>query len=252
MVRTAVAAVAGMTCLFALTLGAARAWEINFEGLPDNGNGIGLVIDDEYATPGTIAGDPSLTATITGFRGTGPARQPAVLFDAGAELSGRGNPFAISGLAAPFSNGTNSLNPGYVLILHERGTHRSGRIEINFGTDVVSLDSIDFFDIEDDDGGPNRRGEANEVQLFGADGNQIMDDAFYVPATGGIDRWAVLNFGGVSGVSRIVVNLAGRGAIDNIRGGTPSQTAIPEPASAPLMVLGLGALVWLRRRYRRG
>ncbi len=268
MVRAAVAAVAGMTCLFALTLGAARAWEINFEGLPDHGAGIGLVIDDEYATPGTITDDPSLTATIAGFRGTGPARQPAVLFDTGAGQSGRGNPFANSGLAAPFSNGEGSLHPGHVLILHEVGTHRPGRIEIDFGTDVVSLDSIDFFDIEDDDGDPNRADEANEVQLFGVNGNQIMDDAFYVPATGGDNRWAVLNFGGISGVSRIVVNLSGRGAIDNIRGGPPSQTAsldttepdpqnsaeigIPEPASAPLMVLGLGALVWLRRRYRRG
>lgn len=266
MVRTAVAAVAGMTCLFAITLGAARAWEINFEGLTDPGAGRGLIIDNEYATPGGITGDPNLTATFTGYQGTGTTANPAVLFDTGNYTGGD------SDLEAPFENVNQSalgnLSPGYVLILHEhpsecdgascldpddRGARPSGRIEIDFGSDVVTLNSIDFFDIELAEGLPPA--ETNEVELFDLSGTQIMDNAFYVPATGGDNRWDVLNFGGVTGISRIVVNLHGSGAFDNIRGdrpGGPEEFQVPEPATAPLMVLGLGALVWLRRRFPRG
>jgi len=276
MLRTAVAAVAGVMCLFAITVGAARAWEINFEGLTDPGAGLGLIIDNEYATPGAITGDASLTATITGYQGIGATENPAVLFDTGASPITGGD----IDLAAPFTSAALGVqSPGHVLILHEqpancrdgggntvngnaagavscadpddRGARPSGRIEIDFGANAVILDSIDFFDIEQIEGAPNRTDATNEVELFDVSGNQIMDNAFYVPATGGDNKWDVLNFGGIAGVSRVVVNLAGSGALDNIRGGTDAAY-IPEPASIPSMVFGLGLIGWLRRRYRRG
>lgn len=247
MVRTAVAAVAGMTCLFAITLGTARAWEINFEGLPNPGNRLGHAIEhaigqgigNESATSGATTGASNLNAMLLGIRGLGPLRQRAVLFGIGASSSGRG---------IPFSNDESSSSPGQVLILHESPADcLSSQGSVVHGSPSRAASCDEFDD------------ETGEVEYLDVDGDQIMDDAVYVPSTGGDDRWAVLNFGGVSGVTRVV---------DDLSGGFQSQTAglyttednsenpaemeIPEPATAPLMVLGLGAVVWLRRRYRRG
>lgn len=252
MVRTAVAAVAGMTCLFAITLGAARAWEINFEGLSDRGNrfghAIGLDNSNEYATLGTSAGAGNLTATFLGIRAFGLARQRAVLFGIGASSSGGGNQFANFRFAAPFSNDEGSSSPGDVLILDESPADcRSAQGSIAHGSPARAAGCG-----ESDD-------EVNEVRILDVDGNQIMDDAFYVPSTGGDNKWAMLNFGGVRQISTINGDLSGGSQFQTASFDTtgynpedPAAIDIPEPASAPMLVLGLGALAWLHRRYRRG
>ena len=212
---------------------AANAWEINFNenhlaATPDiNGIPQGLIIDNEYATPGNITGDSSLTATFTGRWKDGSAndtngwRRPLVLFDSNNPTGGDGD------LGAPFTHVTTGQvkNPGNILIIHEQysGCRNSGgssvvgytntngytqnavscdnpddnasggRFEINFNKDIT-LSSIDFFDIE----GAETTND-NEIKLFDANGNQIMDNAFYTPDTGGDNKWAAVDFGDIGG-----------------------------------------------------
>jgi len=212
---------------------AANAWEINFNenhlaATPDiNGIPQGLIIDNEYATPGNITGDSSLTATFTGrwkdgsTNDTNGWRRPLVLFDSNNPTGGDGD------FGAPFTHVTTGQvkNPGNILIIHEQysGCRNSGgssvvgytntngytqnavscdnpddnasggRFEINFNKDIT-LSSIDFFDIE----GAETTND-NEIKLFDANGNQIMDNAFYTPDTGGDNKWAAVDFGDIGG-----------------------------------------------------
>lgn len=216
---------------------AANAWEINFNenhlaATPDiNGIPQGLIIDNEYATLGNITGDSSLTATFTGrwkdgsTNDTNGWRRPLVLFDSNNPTGGDGD------LGAPFTHVTTGQvkNPGNILIIHEQyheqysGCRNSGgssvvgytntngytqnavscdnpddnasggRFEINFNKDIT-LSSIDFFDIE----GAETTND-NEIKLFDANGNQIMDNAFYTPDTGGDNKWAAVDFGDIGG-----------------------------------------------------
>jgi len=127
------------------------------------------------------------------------------LFDSNNPTGGDGD------LGAPFTHVTTGQvkNPGNILIIHEQysGCRNSGgssvvgytntngytqnavscdnpddnasggRFEINFNKDIT-LSSIDFFDIE----GAETTND-NEIKLFDANGNQIMDNAFYTPFT---------------------------------------------------------------------
>ena len=267
---------------------AANAWEINFNenhlaATPDiNGIPQGLIIDNEYATPGNITGDSSLTATFTGrwkdgsTNDTNGWRRPLVLFDSNNPTGGDGD------LGAPFTHVTTGQvkNPGNILIIHEQyheqysGCRNSGgssvvgytntngytqnavscdnpddnasggRFEINFNKDIT-LSSIDFFDIE----GAETTND-NEIKLFDANGNQIMDNAFYTPDTGGDNKWAAVDFGDIGGIRRIEIGCKGSCAIGDIKGVNDTPPAIPEPAGVGFLLAGLGWVMMMRRRRR--
>ena len=264
----------------------ASAWEINFEDsfldLPNpvvSGQIQGRIIDDEFATagridPNAVDHDPTLTATFGAFRPNGSTNQvPAVLFNSNAYTGGDPD------LAAPFFHADTNVvkNPGQILILHEQpsncrnasggqvngnsssavscddpddiGARPGGRFEIEFNK-AITLTSIDFFDVEEPEPGPDA---TNEILLFDVDGNQILDGSpFYTPDTGGDNKWKEVVFN-VVGVKKIEIRMAGSGAIDNIRGtNNPQSDQIPEPSTILIFGAGiLGAGIARRRRRRR-
>ena len=68
---------------------------------------------------------------------------------------------------------------------------------------------------------------------------------WFVPSTGGDNLWNQLDFEGVAPVRRIVIELAGSGAIDNI-----TYQVVPVPAAAWLFGSAIGLLGWMRLRSR--
>ena len=119
----------------------------------------------------------------------------------------------------------------------DEGSRPAGYFDITFD-EVVTLLSIDFFDIETKENGTTPGGD-NTIQLFGIGGVEIMADTFYTPDTGGDRTWDRLPFN-VSGVLSMRIHMGGSGAIDNI-------VFVPEPASLSLLGIGLLGLAWLRR-----
>ncbi len=236
----------------------------------------GTIIDDEYSSTGTISGDSSLTATFAGRWKDGSGndtsgwRRPIVLFDSNNPTGGDGD------FGAPFTHVTTGQvkNPNNIMILHEQYSScrnasgssvvgytntngwtqnavscdgpddnaSGGRFEITFNKDII-LSSIDFFDIEG-----SETTNDNEIKLFDANGNQIMDNAFYTPDTGGDNKWAAVDFGDVGGIRRIEIGCKGSCAIGDIEGKTSGPPAIPEPAGVGFLFVGLGWMMMRRRR----
>ena len=227
--------------LFALA-GTSSAAVIDFEGF-----GPGQIIDSEYA-PDVV---------ITGINSSdGP--DIAVIFDT-RDQNPAGEDFD---LVAPFDSENPDLpdeySPGNVLIIQENedscnfgsgfcavpddeGSNPAGLIELVFNQDII-LETIDFFDIEleENDGNPNSR-----IHLYDALGNEIQRGMWFVPSTGGDNLWNQLDFEGVAPVRRIVIELAGSGAIDNI-----TYQVVPVPAAAWLFGSAIGLLGWMRLRSR--
>ena len=244
----------------------------------------GRLIDDEFETAGRIGDsgdawyDPTLTASFKAFKKiTSPYasyERPAVLFDSTPD----GDPNNEDpDLQAPFYNQSTGqwLNPGRILIIHEDPVwcrdangamvdfnygqnpnvvscdnpddeYRGGRFEITFNKEI-RLDSIDFFDIEEP------QSADSEILLYDGDGNQILNHGpFYTPDTGGNNKWATLDFGGIEGVAKLVIGMAGSGAIDNIRGHKMMDPdPIPEPAALALFGFGVAGVMAVRRRRKK-
>jgi hypothetical protein len=59
--------------------------------------------------------------------------------------------------------------------------------------------------------------------------------------------WGQLDFGAIEGVRRFVIEMAGSGAIDNVKYST-KISPVPLPASAWLFGSAIGFLGWMRRR----
>ncbi len=209
----------------------AQAEVLDFDGFA-----AGTIIDDEYSSLG-------ITISVENFGG-GP--DLGVVFDTANPTGGD------TDLAGPFANDTlGALSPGKVLIIQERGpcnqftcdvpddegSRPAGAILINFGG-LVTLQSIDFFDVEPPEAGP---GDDNRITLFDAAGVAMSLD-FFTPDTGGDNRWAQVLFG-IDGVSAIQINLGGSGAIDNI-----AFQPVPIPAALPLFAAALAGLGFMRRR----
>ena len=207
---------------------------ITFEGFD-----AGTIIDSEYA--------PLLSISVDN-RGGGP--DVGVVFDT---LNPSGGDLDLGG---PFD----SINPaladnfttGNVLIIHENytcgadtcrnpddeGSRPAGVFHLKFDQ-LVTLHSIDFFDVEVAENGQTAN---NAIKLFDAANNEIMPDSFYTPNTGGDNMWNQLVFD-IDGVKRIELGMGGSGAIDNI-----AFTVVPVPAAMWLFGSGLIGLVALARR----
>ena len=213
-----------------------QAAVLDFEGFS-----AGRIVDNEYAG-----------VAISGKnRGTGP--DAAITFDTANPTGGDydlGGPFSSPQNAAL----TQSFNPGNVLIIQEQNTcdfaagncgtpddeMHGGVFHIEFDT-VVTLNSIDFFDIERDE---DNASPDSEIHLFDASGAEIQAGTFFVPFTGGDNTWNQLAMG-ISGVKRLEIELAGSGAIDNI-----VYAPVPIPAAGLLFLSGLTGLGILARAKR--
>ena len=187
--------------------------------------------------------------TIRGFNSDRGADNIAVIFD--TTLAGTADP----DLEAPFydkvGHGLGTSNPGNVLIIHEHpsecdayscgsdpddeGSRPAGYFDIVFDQ-AVTLNSIDFFDVEYAENGTT---EKNRITVFGTG----VYDPFYTPYAGGDNGWTRLDFNLV-GVTGLNIKLHGSGAIDNIDFSVP--TGVPAPATLFVLVCGMGLL--LRRR----
>jgi hypothetical protein len=208
------------------------------------------VIDFEGYAPGTIIDNEYAPAVTLHTINLGGGPDAGVVFDTGNPTGGD------SDLGAPFSNTSglpSNYMPGNVLIIQENhtcdtltctnpddeGSRRAGTFYFDFSSSIT-LNSIDFFDIESAENGTT---ENNAIKLFDAADNLIS--TFHTPYTGGDNTWDQLVFD-VSGVKRIELNMGGSGAIDNI-----AYTVIPVPAAAWLFASGLVALSGIARRKTR-
>jgi len=219
---------AGTTAMMPL----ASATTINFNGL-DNGT----IVDDEYFTDYGI--------TFNGYNVAKSENNLAVVFD--SSLSNTQDP----DLESPFVNindpSLGTSNPGNVLVIHENpsscdalictdpddeGRRPAGGFTIDF-SEAVTLNSIDFFDIELEEAL-----DSNAINLFDFNGDEISENTFYTPGTGGNNTWDRLLFA-VDDVYSIEINLNGSGAISNLDFDYAS-VSVPEPST--LAILGLALL----------
>ncbi len=203
----------------------------------------GTIIDIEYA--------PLVNVSVDNKRIGAP--DVGVVFDTlnptggDTDLMGPFNTNDVNGLGL-----TDNFTTGKVLIIHEtnncnaftcddpddEGSRPAGAFFFEFEK-LVTLESIDFFDVETAENGKT---ENNSIKLFDAAKNEIMPGMFYTPDTGGDRMWDQVMFG-VDGVKRIELNMGGSGAIDNLR-----FTVIPIPPAVWLFGSGLIGLAGLARR----
>jgi hypothetical protein len=211
------------------------------------------VIDFDDLAPGTIVDNEydTLVDISVVNRSSGP--DLGVVFDT-TDTTPSGGDYDLVG---PFDTNNPLLTNGFiannVLIIQEHsyscdtdtcsnpddeGSRPAGKFIFNFNT-VITLESIDFFDIETAENGMT---DNNAIRLFDVDNNEIMPATFFTPDTGGDNMWDQLVFN-VDGVKRIELNLGGSGAIDNI-----TFTVVPVPAAVWLFGSGLIGLIALARR----
>ena len=228
-----VLAVSALVCFLSPLANASTV--INFDDLAT-----GTIVDSEYA---------SLVSISIDNLGGGP--DLGVVFDSLNPTGGD------TDLGGPFNTNNPDLPNGFiannVLIIQENsagcttltcatpddeGSRPAGTFFFDF-TNLVTLESIDFFDVETAENGttPN-----NVIRLFDAADNEILPGTFYTPDTGGDNMWDRLAFD-VDGVKRIELNLGGSGAIDNI-----TVTVVPVPPAMWLFGSGLIGLIGLARR----
>jgi len=209
----------------------------------------GQIIDDEYVEDGV---------RISAYNRRVDGDGLAVIFDTRVKRGPDGDlkgPFTKVGDGPDEDN--EPYDPGNVLIIQSEKHNvcadpasgfcetpddegHGGAFFFDFAA-PVTLWSIDFFDIEDseDHGNPD-----SEILLYGADDTLLA--SFYVPATGGDNTWDTFYFDGVSDVTRLVVELAGSGAIDNL-----SYAVVPVPAAVWLFGSGLLGLLGVTVRHKR-
>lgn len=180
----------------------------------------------------------------------------AVAFDSGlssTEDSDLEAPFYSN--AADRQNQVNGYNPGNILIIQENkngcadricnkpddeGKRAAGSFKFEFDK-AITLESIDFFDVEGAETAPNR------IELFDAVGGSLALGQFFVPDTGGDNLWQQVAFN-IAGVSTIIINMGGSGAIDNLTYSIPSE--VPVPAAALLFAPALLGFMGLRRKVK--
>jgi hypothetical protein len=158
--------------------------------------------------------------------------------------------------AADKANRVNQFRPGNILIIQENsngcadricnspddeGSRPAGSITFDFGSNVINLTSIDFFDIEGAETAPNA------IKLFNKEGSEIHLNQFYVPDTGGNNLWKQVVFN-AAGISKVEVNFGGSGALDNF---VYSISEVPVPAAAFLFAPALLGFMGLRRKAKK-
>lgn len=211
---------------------------INFDDIT-----AGTIVDDEYLV--------GYGVSFSGFNVDRGVGNLAVAFDTTDQTSEDPD------LEAPFSNffepGLGVANPGNVLIINEipgncngvtctnpddEGSRPAGYFSIMFDSGVT-LNSIDFFDIEREEAVAN-----NAIRLFDIVGDEMNIGQFFTPATGGNNTWGRMDFN-VAGVYEMEIRLNGSGAIDNL-----NFTKVPEPATLALFGIGLAGMGFARKKRK--
>jgi hypothetical protein len=154
--------------------------------------------------------------------------------------------------ALNLENYQGSSNPGNVLILQENSTgcedgvcnepddegrRAAGYFEFNFSS-IVSILNIDFFDVEDS---ANQDAKYYAIHFFDQDNNEIHNNHFVPSMDDG--QFVRMAFSGVDNVKRLVLNMPGSGAIDNL---AFRATEVPEPST--FAVLGVALAFSLRKK----
>ncbi len=219
---------------------ASYAAVLDFEGYAN-----GQIIDSEY--------NPTVTISTVNFS------EPnlAVIFD--SRLSGTRD----GDLEAPFNSNNPALadgfTPGNILVIQENNIgcadgicdepddegpaigSPAGIISFVFA-EAITLNSIDFFDVETDTETVN-----NAINLFDSNGDELNAGIFFTPDTGGDNLWDQVVFG-VEDVSRIDVHFGGSGALDNLVYIPQNPSEIPLPPAILLFGAALFGLTGLRRK----
>jgi hypothetical protein len=235
-----------LTGLFALhtSVVSAGVTVLDFEGFAN-----GQIIDDEYAANGVnivtdnarktfdygVAFDTSLSGTE----------------DPDLEFNNSNNDYTSQYTALNLGGYAGNTTPGNILIIQENNTgcgdgicnspddeggRPAGYFEFNF-SDIVSILSIDFFDVEDQ----NLNNAYNAIHFYDASDNEIYANNF-VPFMGD-GQFMRQTFNDITGVKRLVINLPGSGGIDNLAFKT---TDVPEPGT--LVIMASALLFGLRRK----
>ena len=203
---------------------------LDFEGFA-----AGQVIDSEYA---------GLGVTITTI--SNGANNHGVIFDSRQLNAGEDD----ADLVGPFDDettaGHDNFEPGNILIISDDDGRITcdgisctpaddealgGSITFDFDSGFdISMTSIDIFDI-------NNGEQAADVSFFDNSG-LLIGMTILLGNTGADNTYRTIDLTGIIGVRRMVVNLYGSGAIDNLR-----FDAIPNPipGAIPLMLTGLVA-----------
>ena len=239
--------IAGLVAGTAVPAQAAN-WILDFEELQR-----GEIVTNQYDAGISGANGASVVISAVG----GQANK-AVVFDThqpttGGSGSNDGDP----DLGQPFDN--TSTDFGNILIVQESyrwstscgsssclgggiipdDNEGGGRLVFDFGDTPVTLDSIDYFDIESD------YSQKMTLQITYADATAVSQQ---MPAVGNHD-WGIFNFGSLGeNVTKLVAIFKGSGAIDNLRGHSGGITSVPEPHSLALFLAGLIGLAFYRRR----
>ncbi len=178
----------------------------------------GQVLDSEYSGVGV---------SIKANNFTGPDK--AIAFDSQNPTGGdtdlrtknQGNVLIIA------ENDKDANKDGLVDVPDDEGSRPSGWVEFSFAQDILS-GGLSFIDIEEKGG---------RIDFFQGS-NQVNEIAI---AAKGDNSFQTLNWSGFT-YDRMRVNLAGSGAMDDLR-----AEAVPEPAT----MIGLGAAAAFMARRRR-
>jgi hypothetical protein len=206
----------------------------------------GTVVNSQYDS----AAFGNVTITSQNADNQGP--DLAVAFDSSTKKADTTD----DDLVAPFGNTSlGDLAPGNILIIQENntgcladgicndpddeGARPSGKLTINFAS-VVELLSLDFFDIENVE---NNDHADSKIRFYDGMDNELFANTYFVPGTGGDNTWDRLSFVGISGISKLEINLRGSGAIDNL-----TYNVVPVPAAVWLFGTALLGFIGFSRR----
>ena len=218
----------------------------------------GQIIDDEYLASYGVSID-SLNYRDGGIIG----RQVAFdtlrnnTRDSDLEFNNSNNDYndsnsAFSYTALNLGGYQGASNPGNVLILQENSTgcgdgvcnypddegrRAAGYFEFSF-TSLVSILNIDFFDVEDR---ANQDAKFYAIHFFDQDNNEIHSNHFVPSMNDG--QFVRMAFSGIDNVKRLVLNMPGSGAIDNL---AFRATEVPEPTA--FTIFGIALAFSLRKK----
>ncbi|MFC3122055.1 hypothetical protein [Agaribacter flavus] len=147
--------------------------------------------------------------------------------------------------------------PGNVLIIHENntcngnecsnpddeGTRPAGFFVFEFTNNPVDILSLDFFDVEVTE---SQFGQPATKLYFFLTNNTVREAD--VPGIGH-GHYQRENYSNMFGVTKLVVNMPGSGAINNLvfRDSTPQSAEVNAPAALAFLLIGFG-FIYLRRR----
>lgn len=284
------AAVIGILGVFAAPAG---AFEITFDEGFISGEGVVINTSDANSQLYVVndswlgTGESGLEARFSAVAGpsshpdiVGESR-PLVVYDTGWPTGQDPD------LEAPFEPGVNSSglsnsSPGNILVFQEYQTNGDGfncNVAVTFCTpaddeginepvgtatilfnEAVVLDSIDFYDIDDNEDGGDTVNDGNNDTILGNTYITLYSNAaatdiirtINVPLIGD-NRWDHIKLRPDNEIDpalvyAMTITMGGSGGFDNLAGSLPGSEEIPEPMSLVLLSGGMFASLAVRRR----